>query len=232
MLRLIGDAADRYQRQLQPKRVRHVSGHAGKAVKEGKGAECRAGKFAAYGKAHRQQRGHQQLKQRSSPESESFSQPAKKQMPAFMNGKMNVIEQRQLAPVQREIQKQQSVKDVQQISWTRETGCQSISGMRICINPHVSFFAGCIGPQRLSLCRPFLCSGIQIHIPNACRHGRKNQPSAKSLCHRFQSQPCKFPPPDCGRYMRRSRRSWFPEKASFSRTTAPASGTVCSVVLS
>src|SRR5207342_3416168 len=32
-------------------------------------------------------------------------------MPAFMNRKMDVIEQRQLAPVQREIHEQQSIKD-------------------------------------------------------------------------------------------------------------------------
>jgi hypothetical protein len=94
MLRFIGNGADCYQRQFQAKSVRHVGGDARKAVKERKRAECRTGQLATDGKAHGQQRGHQQLKQGAAPEPERLSQPAKEQMAAFMDGKMHVIEQR------------------------------------------------------------------------------------------------------------------------------------------
>jgi hypothetical protein len=80
-------------------------------MKESKGAEGSARKFATCGKAHDQQRGNNQLQQRPAPESKRCSQPAKEKMSAFMDWKMNVIEQRELSPVGGEIEKQQDVKD-------------------------------------------------------------------------------------------------------------------------
>ena len=79
-------------------------------MKERKRAERCAGQLEAHGKACRQQRGDKQLKQRSSPQPKRFSQPAKKQMPAFMDRKVNVVEQRQLAPIEPKLEKQQSVE--------------------------------------------------------------------------------------------------------------------------
>src|SRR5207248_3216099 len=100
MLGFIGDGTDGDQRQFQPKSVRHVSGDARETVKERERAERRAGNLATDGKAHCQQRWNQQLKQRTSPKTEGIPQPAKEQMPAFMNRKVDIIEQRQLPPVQ------------------------------------------------------------------------------------------------------------------------------------
>src|SRR5262249_739881 len=84
MLRLIGDGADRHQRQLPAEGIRHVGGDAGQAVKEGEGAEGRARKFAPHGKAYHQQRGNEQLQQRSAPESQRLSKPAEEKVPTLM----------------------------------------------------------------------------------------------------------------------------------------------------
>lgn len=111
MLRLIGYGPDCYERQFQAQSVRHVGGHTGKAVKKSKGAEDCTGELTADDKAGRQQRWNDQLKQRSTPESESFSQPAEKKMSPFMDGKMNVIQQRQFAPMKSQICEQQGIED-------------------------------------------------------------------------------------------------------------------------
>src|ERR1051325_3831653 len=110
MLRLIGYSADCDQRQFQAEGVRHVGGNAGEAVKKGKGAEGCARKLAPHGKADRQQRWDNQLEQCSTPEPKRLAKPAKEKRPALMKGKVDIIAQRQLPPMERQVQQKQTIE--------------------------------------------------------------------------------------------------------------------------
>src|SRR5258708_38541924 len=100
MLYFVAGAAKCHQWQFKPQGVRHVNSNAGKAVKERKPAKHRAGELTPIRKARRQKRGNQQLQQSSTPQSWCSSHPAEKQVAPLMYRQVQIIEQRQLAPVE------------------------------------------------------------------------------------------------------------------------------------
>src|SRR5258708_2579573 len=89
-------SANRHQRKLAFERVHHVRGDAREAVEEPNRAERCAQEIAANGKSSRQQRRDKKLQNGTAPHPERLSQPAKQQMPAFVNWQMNIVEQCQL----------------------------------------------------------------------------------------------------------------------------------------
>src|SRR5205807_10468723 len=98
------------QWKLALDRVNHVRGYSVQAVEQTYGAESCSCKIAAHGETTGQQSGDQQLKNCAAPKHWLFAQPPEEQMPAFMNGQMDVVEQRGFGEVPCQIQEKQSVE--------------------------------------------------------------------------------------------------------------------------
>src|SRR5438445_6056893 len=155
-------------------------------------------------------------------------------MPAFMNRKVDVIEQRQLAPVQREIQKQQAVKDGPADKLDagnglpidfRNTHFESIqtpsfaAGHVAVANVSYRFTGPSAVPAFRSMSRILAGAGARmtvrvISLPSC------SMATVYVLAARLRKI---YAPP---------APVFTSSESSFNRTVTPASGTVCSVALS
>src|ERR1700731_1253207 len=120
-------------------------------------------------------------------------------MPAFMDRKVDVIKQRQLAPVEGEVQKQQTVEDGP--TDKLHAGFWLPIDFRNAHLNHFGSFRWLADKQSTSAARlpSFPRSNRYLEY---LRDPLGLQLCARFLCSRSRRTPCTFPRPDCGKYTR------------------------------